>query len=115
MTLRLVGKMSDRLVESRQEFSALLFQGYPNKCSPFQKSASLIACEPKPNYCVWIRFDDGLAGVVDLKHLLRQETYKRLESIDFFWKVHVDPKSDSLAWGDDIQLDPNVLRDMLSE
>ncbi len=31
------------------------------------KKARIIACEPKPNYCVWIRFDDGLAGVVDLK------------------------------------------------
>lgn len=33
------------------------------------KRAKIVACKALPNYRIWIRFDDGLEGEVDLNHL----------------------------------------------
>ena len=79
------------------------------------RRAKIIACKPKPNYRVWIRFDDGLEGEVDLSDLVGKGVFKAWESVDFFNQVRVDPKTDTLAWGDDIDLDPYVLKERISK
>jgi hypothetical protein len=70
------------------------------------KRAKIVACKPNPNYRVWIRFDDGLEGEVDLSDLLGKGVFEAWKSVDFFNQVRVDPKTDTLAWGDEIDLDP---------
>jgi hypothetical protein len=77
------------------------------------KRAKIVACKPKPNYRVWIRFDDNLEGEVDLSELVGKGVFEAWKSIDFFNQVHVDPKTDTLAWGDEIDLDPYVLREKI--
>jgi len=77
--------------------------------------AKIIACRPKPNYHVWIFFEDGLEGEVDLSHLVGKGIFKAWKSIDFFNQVYVDPRTDTLAWGDEIDLDPYVLREQLKK
>ena len=79
------------------------------------KRVKIIACKPKPNYCVWLRFDDGLEGEVDLSDLVGQGVFEAWKSIDFFNQVRVDPKTDTICWGDDIDLDPYVLREKVSK
>jgi hypothetical protein len=79
----------------------------------FFKKAKIVACEPKPNYRVWIQFDDGLEGEVDLSHLVGKGVFEAWESVDFFNQVQVDPESETLTWGDEIDLDPYVLREKL--
>jgi hypothetical protein len=75
--------------------------------------AKIVACKPLPHYHVWIRFDDGLEGEVDLNHLVGKGVFKAWKSIEFFNRVRIDLKSDTLAWGDNIDLDPYVLRERL--
>lgn len=77
------------------------------------KRAKIVACQPKPNYHVWIRFDDGLEGEVDLNHLVGKGVFKAWNSIEFFNSVRVDPKTDTISWGEDIDLDPYVLREKI--
>src|ERR1700722_8222900 len=77
------------------------------------KRAKIVACKPRPNYHVWIRFSDGLEGEVDLSHLVGKGVFEAWKSIEFFNQVRIDPKSDTLAWGEDIDLDPYVLREKL--
>ncbi len=77
------------------------------------KRAKIVACKPRPHYWVWIRFDDGLEGEVDLSDLVGKGVFEAWESVDFFNQVRVDPKTDTLAWGDEIDLDPYVLREQL--
>jgi hypothetical protein len=77
------------------------------------KRAKIVACEPRPNYRVWIRFDDGLEGEVDLSDLVGQGIFSAWESIKYFNEVRVDARTHTLAWGNDIDLDPYVLRDRL--
>ena len=78
------------------------------------KRIKIVACEPKPNYRVWIRFDDGLEGEIDLSDRVGKGVFKAWKSIEFFNKVHIDPKTDTLAWGEDIDLDPYVLREKIN-
>ena len=79
------------------------------------KRAKIVDCMPRPHYRVWIRFDDGLEGEVDLSDLVGQGVFEAWKSVDFFNKVRIDPKSDTLAWGDDIDLDPYVLREKITK
>jgi len=78
------------------------------------KRAKITACKHKPNYRVWIRFDDGLEGEVDLSDLVGKGIFEAWKSVDFFNQVRVDPKTNTLAWGDDIDLDPYVLREKIA-
>jgi hypothetical protein len=78
------------------------------------KRAKVVACKPLPKYHVWIRFDDGLEGDVDLNHLVGKGVFEVWESVEFFNQVRVDPKTDTLAWGEDIDLDPYVLREKIT-
>lgn len=55
------------------------------------KRAKIISCQSRPNYCVWIRFDDGLEGEVDLHELVGKGVFAAWESIEFFNLVRVDP------------------------
>ncbi|HEV7735833.1 MAG TPA: DUF2442 domain-containing protein [Chlamydiales bacterium] len=73
----------------------------------------IVACKPLPNYHIWIRFDDGLEGEVDLNHLVGKGVFEVWNSIDFFNNVRVDSKSDTVAWGEDIDLDAYVLREKI--
>ncbi|HEY4832019.1 MAG TPA: DUF2442 domain-containing protein [Waddliaceae bacterium] len=78
------------------------------------KRAKIVACKPRPNYCVWIRFDDGLEGEVDLHDLVGKGVFAAWASIEFFNQVRVDLRTDTLSWGQEIDLDPYVLREKIS-
>lgn len=77
------------------------------------KRAKIVACKALSNYHIWIRFEDGLEGAVDLSHLVGKGVFEAWNSVDFFNQVRIDPRSDTVAWGEDIDLDPYVLRDKL--
>jgi len=79
------------------------------------KREKIIACQPKPNYRVWMRFDDGLEGEVDLTDLVGKGIFQAWNSVEFFNKVRIDPKTDTLSWGEDIDLDPYVLKEKISK
>ncbi len=72
--------------------------------------AKIVACEARPNYILWIRFDDGVEGEVDLSDLVGQGVFTAWESLDFWQSVKVDPESETVCWGEDIDLDPYVLK-----
>ena len=74
------------------------------------KRTKIVACRPLSHYRVWIRFDDGLEGEVDLSDLVGKGVFEAWRSVPFFNQVRIDPRTDTLAWGDDIDLDPYALR-----
>lgn len=89
---------------------------HSNKCGGMEfKRAKIIACKSRPNYRVWIRFDDGSEGEVDLSDLVGKGVFEAWKSVDFFNQVRVDPRTNTLAWGDEIDLDPYVLREQISK
>lgn len=77
------------------------------------KKVRIISCKPLANYHVWLRFDDGLEGEVDLSHLVGKGVFEAWNSIEFFNQVYIDPQTHTLAWNEDIDLDPYVLREKI--
>ena len=74
------------------------------------KRAIIIACEARSDYILWVRFDDGIEGEVDLSDLVGQGVFKAWKSKEFWKSVTVDPESGTVCWGEEIDLDPYVLK-----
>ena len=51
---------------------------------PTISEAKIVDCKPKPNYHVWIQFDDGLEGEVDLSYLVGEGVFEAWKSVEFF-------------------------------
>jgi hypothetical protein len=69
----------------------------------------IVEAEPRQGYRVWIRFDDGVGGEVDLSDLVGKGVFRRWEDADEFRKVYIDEESGTIAWPGDIDLAPDAL------
>lgn len=82
------------------------------------KRAIIVECDPRPNYQIWIKFDDGLSGVVDLKEFAEKGVFAEAwSSEEKFEQVRIDPITRTLTWGigdNEVDLDPYVLREKIS-
>lgn len=76
---------------------------------------TITECRAESNYTLWLRFDDGLEGSVNLGDLVLTESYRALSDEDIFSRVAIDPVANVVTWGGGIKLDPEVLyRDLAS-
>ncbi len=75
----------------------------------------IVACKAKPNYILWVRFDDGLEGEVDLSDKVGQGIFKAWESEEFWLSARVDTVYGTVCWGEngEIDLDPYVLKEKI--
>lgn len=65
--------------------------------------------KPLDGYRVWIRFDDGTQGEVDLSDLVGKGVFAAWSDPEEFKKVFIDPESHTLAWSGGIDLAPDAL------
>jgi len=59
-------------------------------------------------YRIWVRFDDGKAGEVDLSNLAGHGVFSLWQDYAAFQKVHLGP-SGEIAWNDEVDLCPDSL------
>jgi hypothetical protein len=64
---------------------------------------------PLPSFHIWIRFDDGAEGTVDLSHLVGQGVFKAWDQPSFFEQVFISPDAGTVTWPGELDLDPDVL------
>lgn len=64
---------------------------------------------PKDNYKLWLKFEDGLQGTVDLSELKGKGVFKIWEERGVFERVFVDPQSGAIAWNDDVEICADAL------
>jgi hypothetical protein len=50
------------------------------------------------DYVIWLRFNDGTSGEVDLENELYGTMVEPLKDIDSFKSFHVDPILDTIVW-----------------
>ena len=74
----------------------------------------IVAVEPRPDYHVGIRFEDGEEGEVSLAHLVGQGVFAAWEDAAEFSKVYIDQDSGTLAWPGGIDVAPDGLRRRLA-
>ena len=68
----------------------------------------LTRVEPREGYRIWLRYDDGASGEVDLSHLAGQGVFAAWKDRAFFESVRVTDYG-AVAWGEEIDLCPDKL------
>ena len=64
--------------------------------------------EPRQGYGIWMRYEDGSNGEIDLSDLAGRGVFQAWSDRAFFETVHIAPH-DAIAWGEDIELCPDAL------
>ena len=67
-----------------------------------------IRVEPREGYRIWLEYDDGASGVLDLSHHVGQGVFKVWEDPAVFEAVRIS-EHDGIAWSDDAELCPDAL------
>ncbi len=75
----------------------------------------IVEVKPLGGYRLYLRFEDGVAGELDLARRLRFDgVFAPLKDPAFFVQVHVHPQLGTLVWPNGADLDPDVLYAELS-
>ena len=62
------------------------------------------------NFKLWVSFDDGTSGEVDLENKLSGPMFEPLKEQAFFSKVAVDPELETVVWPNGVDLAPEFLK-----
>lgn len=65
-------------------------------------------------YSVWIEFNDGAAGLVDLSDVLWGPMFEPLKDMERFRRFVVSDVLHTLVWDNDADLSPECLHDKLA-
>ena len=63
------------------------------------------------NYVIWVKFNDGIAGEVDLENELEGEIFGPLKNKELFQSFKIDPVLETIVWENGADLAPEFLRD----
>ena len=70
--------------------------------------SSPVAVEPREGFRIWVRFEDGVEGELDLSHLADKPVFTVWKDREFFEGVHIN-EFGAVSWGfpagDDMELD----------
>ena len=66
-----------------------------------------IAVEALDDYKIWVKYSDGVSGIVSLAHLVGKGLFKAWENLENFKAVKIDPESHAISWGPDIDICPD--------
>ena len=65
------------------------------------------------DYVVWIKFNDGIEGEIDLENELTGEIFGPLKDMRLFKSFKVDPVLETIVWENGADLAPEFLHDNL--
>jgi len=68
----------------------------------------LVEVKVLPSFKLWLRFEDGVKGEVDLSHLAGQGVFKAWEKPGVFESVRVSEEG-ALRWSEEIELCTDAL------
>ena len=67
-----------------------------------------VEVEPRPGFCIWLRYQDGVEGEVDLSELAGKGVFTAWLDRGFFENVRIGELGE-IAWSDEIDLCPEAL------
>lgn len=65
------------------------------------------------DYCIWLKFDDGVEGEIDLKDELWGEVFEPLRDKNFFSAFRLNEELDTLVWPNGADFAPEFLYQQL--
>lgn len=69
----------------------------------------IIDAKALPNYRLWVRFEDGVEGEVDVSDLVGKGVFTRWQDPLEFAQVYVDAEMGTVAWPGELDLAPDAL------
>ncbi len=70
----------------------------------------IVDARPLDGYRLWLRFEDGVEGVVDLERQISfKGVFTPLRERSYFSQVQVNPELGTIAWPNGADFDPDVL------
>ena len=64
---------------------------------------------------MWVSFDDGVSGEVDLDGVLNGPVFEPLKDESEFSKMYVDPELEAITWPNGADLAPEFVKELLAE
>ena len=64
------------------------------------------------DFKLWLSFDDGSSGEVDLVGALIGPVFEPLKNINVFSKVSIDPELETVVWPNGADLAPEYLKEL---
>ena len=61
------------------------------------------------DYTLWLRFQDGMCGEVDISRSFRGPVFEPLRDLEFFKQVRVDPEIGTIVWPNGADVAPETL------
>ena len=61
---------------------------------------------------IWVSFDDGTSGEVDLEGVLSGPVFEPLKNQETFSKVSVDPELETIVWPNGADLAPEFVKEL---
>lgn len=65
------------------------------------------------DYVIWLRFNDGAEGEVNLKDELYGEVFEPLKNLEMFKSFKVDPDLETIVWENGADFAPEFLYDKM--
>lgn len=69
----------------------------------------IVEVKPLPGFRIWIKFQNGLEGIVNLSDLTGKGVFAKWNESGFFDSVFVDTESHTVSWPGGIDLCPDSL------
>ncbi|MBX7152905.1 DUF2442 domain-containing protein [bacterium] len=64
----------------------------------------IVALSPQPDLKLWLKFDDGVEGTVDLSHLKGKGVFQIWDDVQVFQRAYIDVKTGAVAWSDEVDV-----------
>ncbi|GAB4396688.1 MAG: DUF2442 domain-containing protein [Anaerolineales bacterium] len=75
----------------------------------------IVQVRPLPNFCLWLQFEDGVQGIVNLREIVPfTGIFEALQNPQFFAQVAVNPEWGTIFWENGADLDPDVLYSIIT-
>ena len=58
-----------------------------------------VAVEPRDGYRIWVRYEDGVEGELDLSHLAGKGVFKAWDDRTYFEGVYINEEGGCVCWG----------------
>lgn len=71
--------------------------------------------KPLADYCLWLQFDDGVEGYVDLSGELWGTMFEPLKDPHVFASAVVDPVCKTVTWSNGADFAPEYLKQLLTQ
>jgi len=75
----------------------------------------VVAVRHLRDHVLWLRFNNGTEGQVDLADELYGEVFEPLRDATYFAKAFIDPDSRTVAWPNGADLAPEFLQELLRD